>query len=1154
MVPDDYYQVGGSLGYRHPTYVERQADLELYQSLQQGHYCYVLNSRQMGKSSLRVQVMKRLTQEGYKCSSVDITGIGSQVTPTEWYGAIVSELLRGFRLSRQIDFKTWWRQREQLSPVQRFKEFLEDILLTEFEQEIIIFIDEIDSILRVPFKDDFFAFIRACYNYRADCSAYRRLTFCLLGVATPTNLIQQTDRTPFNIGRPIALAGLTFNQAAVALVPGFSHNADDAMAVLAAILAWTGGQPFLTQKVCRLVQLAPERIWQGTEADRVTQLIQTHILTHWEAQDEPEHLRTIRDRILNQPQTGQLLGLYQQILVHEATGIRADNSLEQTELCLTGLVVRRGGQLQLYNRIYAAVFNQEWLQHMLGKLRPYAAALATWVASDEQDPACLLRGNALLAAQIWAADKRLGTQDYRFLAASQDLAQQEIQTILQREQRSAQVLAVANRQAKRRIQIGSAILALCLSCAILAGLLASETLGQRQLAQAGARLEQAGVSALQQFESRQIDGLLSALQAGQELRALTQDQPLEQYPAQSPLFALQQILNQISEKNQLQANQGRVLGLTFSPDGQTVATAGQDGTVKIWPIASPLPQGTQGLTLQQHQGWVRRVQFSSDLQYLATAGFDHARLWNRAGDLLAELTGHQGSVMDVAFSPDRSFLATAGQDGTVRFWDLTGQSLQVLMAHPHEIHALSISPDSQLLAMAGLDGVSLWTRSGQQLWFKPWPWIRSVQFSPDGQQLAIAGAAGGVLLDLSSHRITQLQPLSAPVRHITFSSDGQQVATTSNDGTVRLWHRSGRFVGQLNGHQGTVNAISLSLDGIHIATAGDDGTVRLWQPHQLPMPQFNGHQDEIYSIQFSPDGQQLVTAGQDRTARLWNLSGQQQQIFQGHQGRVKSAAMSPDGQLVATAGFEDAVRIWRQDGSLLRELERHQGDSASVVFSPNGQQLAVSGENTAQVWSLNGDLLFELKDHLGRVKDICFSGPMQATPRSLIATADSDGTVRLWDRSGKFVHQIKAHAGVVHSVRFSPDGDILATAGADGVARLWHRSGQALRELKGHTGMVTSVRFSPDGQLIATAGEDGTVRLWTRTGTLVATYPEQGPLSSLSFSPDGRTLATVGTQGIVRLLPVMSLDRLITAGCQWLQDYFASHPEAQQVCHDRPVS
>lgn len=1154
MVPDDYYQVGGSLGYRHPTYVERQADLDLYQSLKQGHYCYVLNSRQMGKSSLRVQAMKRLIQEGYKCASVDITGIGSQVTPTEWYGAIVSELLRGFRLSRQIDFKTWWRQQEILSPVQRFKEFLEDILLTEFEQEIIIFIDEIDSILRVPFKDDFFAFIRACYNYRAEQAAYHRLTFCLLGVATPANLIQHTDRTPFNIGRPIALAGLTFNQAAAALAPGLTHNADDARAVLAAILAWTGGQPFLTQKVCRLVQLAPARILAGTEVDRVAQLIQTHILTHWEPQDEPEHLRTIRDRILNQPQTGQLLGLYQQILVHKETGIRADNSLEQTELCLTGLVVQRGGQLHLYNRIYAEVFNQEWLQRVLGKLRPYAAALAAWVASDEQDIACLLRGNALLEAQIWAADKRLGTQDYRFLAASQDLAQQEIQTILQREQRSAHVLAVANRKAKLRIQIGSAILALCLGCAILASWLAGETLQQRQVAQAGARLEQAGVSALQQFESRQIDGLLSALQAGQELRALAQNQPLERYPAQSPLFALQQILSQISEKNQLPANQGRVLGLTFSPDGQTVATAGQDGTVKIWPIAMPLPQGAQGLTLQKHEGWVRRVQFSPDLQYLATAGFDNARLWRRTGDLLAELTGHQGSVMDVAFSPDRSFLATAGQDGTVRFWDLTGRFLRVLTAHPHEIHALSISPDSQLLAIAGVDGCSLWTRSGQPLWFQSLPWIRSVSFSPDGKQLAIAGSEGGLLLDLSGNSLIQLQPLSAPVRHITFSPDGQQVATTSNDGMVRLWHRSGRFIGQLNGHLGTVNAVSLSPDGIHVATTGDDGTVRLWQPHQFPVPQFNGHQDEIYSVQFSSDGQRLVTAGQDRTARLWDLSGQQQQIFPGHQGRVKSAAISPDGQLVATAGFEDAVRIWRQDGSLVRELQRHHGDSASVMFSPNGQQLAVSGDNTVQVWSLNGDLLFELTDHRGRVKDICFSGPIQAHPRSLLATAGSDGNVRLWDRSGHFVHQIKAHAGVVHSVRFSPDGDILATAGADGVARLWQRSGQPLSELKGHTGMVTSVRFSPDGQLVATAGEDGTVRLWSRTGTLIAIYANQGALSGLSFSPDGQTLATVGMQGIVRLLPVMSLDRLIARGCQWLQDYLASHPEAQQVCSNHPVS
>ncbi|PLZ24301.1 AAA-like domain-containing protein, partial [Fischerella thermalis] len=177
----NYYKLGGSLEYQHPTYVVRQADYELYEGLKNGDLCYVLNSRQMGKSSLRVHIMKQLKEQGIQCASVDLTRIGSHVTPSEWYGGFVSELLRGFGLSRKVNFGTWWRSQEFLPPKQRLSELIDDVLLTEFSGKVIIFIDEIDSILRINFKDDFFAFIRACYNQRADNSEYQRLTFCLLG-------------------------------------------------------------------------------------------------------------------------------------------------------------------------------------------------------------------------------------------------------------------------------------------------------------------------------------------------------------------------------------------------------------------------------------------------------------------------------------------------------------------------------------------------------------------------------------------------------------------------------------------------------------------------------------------------------------------------------------------------------------------------------------------------------------------------------------------------------------------------------------------------------------------------------------------------------------------------------------------------------------
>ncbi|MEQ9629067.1 MAG: AAA-like domain-containing protein, partial [Roseitalea porphyridii] len=113
--------------------------------------------------------------------------------------------------------------------------------------------DEIDSILKIKFKDDFFAFIRACYNQRVDNPDYQRLTFCLLGVATPSDLIADKQRTPFNIGQAIELTGFTFAEAKSALIKGLQNYVENAEAVLAEVLDWTGGQPFLTQKLCSLI-------------------------------------------------------------------------------------------------------------------------------------------------------------------------------------------------------------------------------------------------------------------------------------------------------------------------------------------------------------------------------------------------------------------------------------------------------------------------------------------------------------------------------------------------------------------------------------------------------------------------------------------------------------------------------------------------------------------------------------------------------------------------------------------------------------------------------------------------------------------------------------------------------------------------------------
>jgi adenylate cyclase len=204
------YQFGGSLGSGAPSYVKRKADLTFYQALKAGQFCYVLNSRQMGKSSLRVQTMQCLQQEGTVCIFIDLTGIGKQdVTPEKWYAGIAQVLVSGSRLNPNFQWRNWWRERQDLySPVQRLGLLIEEVLLVEIKQNIVIFIDEIDRVLSQAFSlDDFFIFIRFCLEQRSVNPEYQRLTFALLGVATPSDLILDKTHTPFNIGTAIELQG-----------------------------------------------------------------------------------------------------------------------------------------------------------------------------------------------------------------------------------------------------------------------------------------------------------------------------------------------------------------------------------------------------------------------------------------------------------------------------------------------------------------------------------------------------------------------------------------------------------------------------------------------------------------------------------------------------------------------------------------------------------------------------------------------------------------------------------------------------------------------------------------------------------------------------------------------------------------------------------
>jgi WD40 repeat protein len=608
-------------------------------------------------------------------------------------------------------------------------------------------------------------------------------------------------------------------------------------------------------------------------------------------------------------------------------------------------------------------------------------------------------------------------------------------------------------------------------------------------------------------------------------------------------------LRRLFQVRQLAALHGHVDGVravVFSPDRARVASAGADGTVRVWEVVS----GQEKFCLRGHDGPVEAVAFSADGRRLAGGGADGTvRVWDAvSGEKVASWQGHATGVTGLAFDPTGRRLASTGRaepsHGELKLWDpIKGEILAGKTWEINILAAVAFSHDGQRVATAGHDGsVVVWNAAtlepmdslkGQIKRNIRWT---SVAFSADGRVAAGGRVATGSPVGLVQVWDTTARPKAAvaeptaqefftptqaAVSAVAFSGpDGRLIVAATADNTIQGWFtRSGMPAFTLRGHRRAVTSVAFSPDGKCLASGSLDRTVRLWditrRDDDLTLRPAN---EGVTSIAFSPDGTRLASATRDRAVKVLEVStGKTIARLVSLPDVVNGLAFDPDGGRLASAGNDGVVRLWEVSGGGERlRLGGHHGPVHAVAFSPEGGLLAAAGDDgVVRVWEVSGGgERFCLRGHEGPVFAVAFS-----PDGSRLASVGADGVARVWDAaSGKTLLVLGDHGEPVYAVAFSSDGSSLASAGRDEIIRLWDpATGLLLRILHGHSGTVRGVAYGPGGRL-ASAGDDMVIRLWDGAGReLLALRGHTEAVRAVTFSRDGHSLASASDDRTIKV-------------------------------------
>ncbi len=1067
----EFYIAGGTLSPTAECYLVRQADRDLLVGLLAGDMCYVLTSRQMGKSSLMIRTAAAIRERGGHCLVIELTSLGNNVTPEQWYLGMLCQMAGS--IAQYDEVVDTWCDYSYLPPVQRYKETLRCILSAWPAGPVVIFLDEIDAVRSLPFSsDEFFAAIREILNSRAVSDDFSRLTFCLIGVALPSDLIRDARATPFNVGRRIVLTDFTVEDM-LPLSAGMPNlNPRLAERVFKRIHYWTGGQPYLSLRLCKELADRNEQVLPPL----VDRLASDLFLSQSKRESDP-NLSFTQQRVLNlNTDITRLLRAY----LHAWRGYRfayypSDPLAEM--LLLGGLVRVKNNRLVPRNRVYRRVFDAAWVYSNLpaaevkrqkAEYRRGIFLGGTSVAALGAVFLILVLINVISRQRMLAAETK--TADYADNAY--------------RLAYDAQFQLIQGRMDEITRARANAVLQDTLPAPGQADLRRFEWFFLHRIADQ----QQSTFQALsEQIHTLRYapDGQTYAAICGSELRIFNTRSNSLVYAAtakQRDIF----------------------FSGDYSPNSHYLVTPGDSSRLQIWDLikkrraeAIGPPRGSDGL-------W-RSVAFSPDGKQVLCGGEDgYIERWNRAGYRVARYpkTGRVAGrgIWSIAISPDKRQVAAGCDDGTLKIWDFeTAAEIASIPAHIGYIYSIAYSPDGHQLLTGGCDGTTRFfdatTRKLLRTWFYHSSYVYSVAFSHNGQQVASAGWDHSAMIwDVHNDLPIQTFHTQHPIWSIAFSPDDRHIAIGDSMGGLRIASpSSANVVQRLAGLESKPIKLQVSSAGTTVAAMDQDGNLRTWSTETGKTLFAKSIDPAMSDAAISGDGSWMAIV----TPHGWQMrecaTGR---LFLSFPHNLKPGvlvSLNHDGSRMAFVNDDRCHYVNAWTGQTIATYPVPKGlsilkiraDGLRVAYcGPGIPPTLVSAGTGRRVFALQG------KPSTMGVHRLDFS----SDGSQFIVSA---GIVTVWDTGdGEFIRKFVDQYTPLSAAIVQSDGTRVFTAGLDRSLKLWDTlSGRVLMEFQTSGARTDQLSLSKDGRVLASGYDNGMIWVWdTRypgpQNSVAATAPE----------------------------------------------------------------